>query len=176
MKRVTEAELAKELREKYIKNPPEGMTSEEVRTMSDDDLLDMDYFLHEFDDEFDDEIGAEVGAGIKNVIAIASGIMFYTFFRWLGMVLGYPIQWLFFKKKVYVILMDEIANNDVPYDKVPWWIDIQSQQCINIANNNDFGLVTTEILKAIGMQFHNACLNRRNCLFRLFRFFRLFRL
>ena len=27
--------------------------------------------------------------------------MFYTFFRWLGMVLGYPIQWLFFKKKVY---------------------------------------------------------------------------
>ena len=59
MKRVTEAELAKELREKYIKNPPEGMTSEEVRTMSDDDLLDMDYFLHEFDDEFDDEIGAE---------------------------------------------------------------------------------------------------------------------
>ena len=59
MKRVTEAELAKELREKYIKNPPEGMTSEEVRTMSDDDLLDMDYFFHEFDDEFDDEIGAE---------------------------------------------------------------------------------------------------------------------
>ncbi len=59
MKRVTEAELAKELREKYIKNPPEGMTSEEVRTMSDDDLLDMDYFLHEFDDKFDDEIGAE---------------------------------------------------------------------------------------------------------------------
>ena len=59
MKRVTEAELAKELREKYIKNPPEGMTSEEVRTMSDDDLLDMDYFLHEVDDEFDDEIGAE---------------------------------------------------------------------------------------------------------------------
>ena len=56
MKRVTEAELAKELREKYIKNPPEGMTSEEVRTMSDDDLLDMDYFLHEFDDEFDDEM------------------------------------------------------------------------------------------------------------------------
>lgn len=59
MKRVTEAELAKELREKYIKNPPGGMTSEEVRNMSDDDLLDMDYFLHEFDDEFDDGIGAE---------------------------------------------------------------------------------------------------------------------
>ena len=58
MKRVTEAELAKELREKYIKNPPEGMTSEEVRTMSDDDLLDMDYFLNE-DDLFDDDAGVE---------------------------------------------------------------------------------------------------------------------
>lgn len=27
--------------------------------------------------------------------------MFYTFFRWLGMIMGYPIQWLFFKRKVY---------------------------------------------------------------------------
>ena len=47
IKRITEAELAKELREQYIKNPPEGMTSDEVRDMSADDLLDMDYFLHE---------------------------------------------------------------------------------------------------------------------------------
>lgn len=37
IKRITEAELAKELREQYIKNPPEGMTSDEVRDMSDDD-------------------------------------------------------------------------------------------------------------------------------------------
>lgn len=49
MKRFTETELAKELRQQYIKNPPEGMTSDEVLDMSDDDLLDMDYFLHEFD-------------------------------------------------------------------------------------------------------------------------------
>ena len=59
IKRITEAELAKELRAKYIKNPPEGMTSEEVRQSSDDELLDMDYFLHEFDGFNDDEIGAE---------------------------------------------------------------------------------------------------------------------
>ncbi len=59
MKRITEAELAKELREQYIKNPPEGMTSDEVRDMSDDDLLDMDYFLHEFDDLDDDDFGEE---------------------------------------------------------------------------------------------------------------------
>ena len=59
MKRVTEAELAKELREQYMKNPPEGMTSDEVRDMSDDDLLDMDYFLHEFDDLDDDDFDEE---------------------------------------------------------------------------------------------------------------------
>ena len=47
----------KELREKYISNPPEGMTSEDIRDMSEDDLLDMDYFLNEdvFGDDFGDE-------------------------------------------------------------------------------------------------------------------------
>lgn len=59
MKRVTEEELAKELRQKYIQEPPEGMTSDEVRKMSDDELLDIDYFLHEFDDLDDDDFGEE---------------------------------------------------------------------------------------------------------------------
>ena len=48
----------KELREKYISNPPEGMTSEDIRRMSEDDLLDMDYFLNE-DDPFNDDLGEE---------------------------------------------------------------------------------------------------------------------
>jgi len=43
-----------ELRQKYIKNPPEGMTPKLVRNMTDPDLLDMHYFLTE-DDGFDDE-------------------------------------------------------------------------------------------------------------------------
>lgn len=47
-----------ELRNKYIKNPPEGMTSQDIRNMSDDDLLDMDFFLHE-DDDLDDDFGEE---------------------------------------------------------------------------------------------------------------------
>ena len=47
----------KELREKYISNPPEGMTSEDIRHMSEDDLLDMDYFLNE--DVFGDDFGEE---------------------------------------------------------------------------------------------------------------------
>ena len=48
----------KELRKKYIEKPPEGMTSEDIRHMSEDDLLDMDYFLNE-DDPFDDLFGEE---------------------------------------------------------------------------------------------------------------------
>lgn len=59
IKAITEAELAKELREQYIKNPPEGMISDEVRDMDDEDLLDMEYFLHEFDDLDDEDFGEE---------------------------------------------------------------------------------------------------------------------
>ena len=46
-----------ELRKHYMQNPPEGMTADDVKDMSDDDLLDMDYFLNE--DDFGDEVGEE---------------------------------------------------------------------------------------------------------------------
>lgn len=62
MKSKTEDNILKkhteELRNKYIKNPPEGMTADDIKNMSDEDLLDMDYFLHE-DDHLDDDIGEE---------------------------------------------------------------------------------------------------------------------
>ena len=44
-----------ELRQKYIQNPPVGMTAKLVRDMSDSDLLDMHYFLTEDDDLDGDE-------------------------------------------------------------------------------------------------------------------------
>ena len=47
-----------ELRKKYIDNPPEGMTPKDIRNMSEEELLDMDYFLNE-DDLFADEAGVE---------------------------------------------------------------------------------------------------------------------
>jgi hypothetical protein len=46
-----------ELRSKYINDHPEGMTVMDIRNMSDDDLLDMDYFLN--DDDLDDDFGEE---------------------------------------------------------------------------------------------------------------------
>ncbi len=47
--------LLGELRQNYIKNPPEGMTAKLVRNMTDSDLLDMHYFITEDDDLEDDE-------------------------------------------------------------------------------------------------------------------------
>ena len=47
-----------ELRKKYMDNPPEGMTSKDIRLMSEEELLDMDFFLNE-DDLFADEAGVE---------------------------------------------------------------------------------------------------------------------
>lgn len=35
------------LRQKYMKDVPLGFTTEEIQRMSDDDILDMDYFLNE---------------------------------------------------------------------------------------------------------------------------------
>ena len=45
------------LRKKYMDNPPEGLTSTDIRHMSEEDPLDMDYFLN--DDDLDEEFGEE---------------------------------------------------------------------------------------------------------------------
>lgn len=47
------------IRQLYINNPPEGMTAKQVKNMSEDDLLDMHYFLTEDDFDDEDEEGAE---------------------------------------------------------------------------------------------------------------------
>lgn len=59
------------LRKKYINTPPEGMTSEDIRRMSEDDLLDMDYFLNE-DDPFNDDLGKKVFTSSKPAIVLLS--------------------------------------------------------------------------------------------------------
>ena len=46
-----------EPRKKYMDNPPEGMTSADIRPMGSKALPDMDYFLN--DDEIDDNFGEE---------------------------------------------------------------------------------------------------------------------
>ncbi|MGI6501304.1 MAG: hypothetical protein ACOX1S_10585 [Anaerostipes sp.] len=53
----TMSKHSEELRKKYMKHPPEGMSTKDIKNMNEDDLLDMDYFLHEDDDLFEDEPG-----------------------------------------------------------------------------------------------------------------------
>lgn len=50
MKQTNRKELVEKLRKKYSENPPEGMSKKEILNMSDNDLLDMDYFLNEEED------------------------------------------------------------------------------------------------------------------------------
>ena len=40
-------ENVEELRKKYMENPPEGYSKDNIKNMSDNDILDMDYFLNE---------------------------------------------------------------------------------------------------------------------------------
>lgn len=51
---MMDSKFLEELRQRYMKNPPEGMTSKLVKNMTDSDLLDMHYFLTE-DEDFDED-------------------------------------------------------------------------------------------------------------------------
>ena len=45
---ISDAEHVAQVREKYMKNPPAGYTSEEIKNMGDEDLLAMEYFFNEY--------------------------------------------------------------------------------------------------------------------------------
>ena len=50
---------AAELREKYLKKTPAGYSKSDIRSMSDNAILDMDYFLHEEEYDLYDHDGKE---------------------------------------------------------------------------------------------------------------------
>lgn len=52
-----------------MQNPPDGMIADDIRRMSEDDLLDMDYFLHE-DDEFGEDLPGVEASGVSNKLCI----------------------------------------------------------------------------------------------------------
>ena len=64
----------------------------------------------------------------------------------------YEMATKFFGRKVFVVMMDKIENKDVPFDKVPWWIDIQEHQSIDVSNMTDMDAIVCRILQALGMQ------------------------
>lgn len=56
---ITEKELAAKLRAEFLENPPMGHSRRDIELMSDDEILDTDYFLHE--EEYDDDEFGEDG-------------------------------------------------------------------------------------------------------------------
>ena len=82
-----------ELRKKNTSNPPEGMTSRDIRHMS-EELLDMDYFLN--DDELDDDFERKalyllIQDRLVVVPASRAGI-FFNSRRRLGAVFPYKVK------------------------------------------------------------------------------------
>ena len=38
----------------------------------------------------------------------------------------------FYKKKIYIVILDDIDNNDVSAHYLPWWIEVKQKQCIQL--------------------------------------------
>jgi spore maturation protein SpmB len=49
----------------------------------------------------------------------------------------YTMATEYFDKKVYVVILDQVEKREIPFDKVPFWIDIQEKQCINAIGITD---------------------------------------
>ena len=63
----------------------------------------------------------------------------------------YTMATEYFGKKVYVVIMDAIEKREIPFDKVPWWIDIQEKQCINVIGITDAAEINEKIKEALGI-------------------------
>lgn len=72
----------------------------------------------------------------------------------------YEMATKFFGRKVFVVMMDKIDNKDVPFDKVPWWIDIQEHQSVDVTDLTDRSTIVARISQALGMASSEERMNR----------------
>ncbi|GEM_PF-3057443 len=54
-----------------------------------------------------------------------------------------------YRKKIYVVLMDQIDHPDVPYDKMAWWLDIQELQCFKTYSFSSTDSLVKSIMQGI---------------------------
>lgn len=114
------------LRQKYIKNPPDGMTEKLVKNMTDSDLLDMHYFLIE-DDDLDDDILPATGSLKPNAQrdAVPATDIPSQNAKHMPMdcgIFGFLKQLLYaWDTVVFLGLFDPIPNQDM---EVPFFIDL----------------------------------------------------
>jgi hypothetical protein len=72
----------------------------------------------------------------------------------------YEMATRFFDRKVFVVMMDKIENKDVPFDRVPWWIDVQENQSIDVTDTADLSVIVSRVSRAIGMETGEDRMNR----------------
>lgn len=61
----------------------------------------------------------------------------------------YKIATEFFGKKVYVVLLDQIEKDEVPVEKVAWWMSINEKQCITGFEYTDTARLARDIIGAL---------------------------
>ena len=71
----------------------------------------------------------------------------------------YEMATKYFGRKVYVVMMDTVENCDVPFDKVPWWIDIQAHQSVHVVGKREDEAVAA-ITDALGITAHEEKMNQ----------------
>lgn len=60
----------------------------------------------------------------------------------------------FLNRKIYVIFMDKILDEDVPIEKVSWWLDIMTKQNINFYESNDVSTKIESLGDLLGIKTH----------------------
>lgn len=56
----------------------------------------------------------------------------------------------FFRKKVIIVMLDEIQDSEVPVSKVDWWVEINEKQILNLYRETEPEAVFGEVRRALG--------------------------
>ena len=58
----------------------------------------------------------------------------------------------FFKKKIYIVFLEDINDNDIPLDKVSWWIQIKELQCEKISNSINLNDIANFLINKLELE------------------------
>ena len=72
----------------------------------------------------------------------------------------YKMATQFYDKKVYIVMLDEIKKDEVPTEKVAWWIDINERQCIDGYKYADIPHLVEDFSHSLGIQTHEDKMNK----------------
>ena len=66
----------------------------------------------------------------------------------------------FLEKKIYVVFLEKINKDDIPIDKLSWWIDINEMQCLDTSNVLDLVKIVDLITNKIGLSSPKEKMNQ----------------